>query len=62
MSRSAILDIDSRNMIEYALSVAKNTNGYFDPTIGKRLTELGYGNKNIQSVIARHEAIHISEN
>lgn len=40
-------------MIEYALEVAQNTNGYFDPTIGKRLTELGYGNKNI-SVFARN--------
>lgn len=32
-------------MLLYALEVAKKTDGYFDPTIGKRLTELGYGNK-----------------
>lgn len=25
------------------MKLAKNTGGYFDPTIGKRLTELGYG-------------------
>ncbi len=31
-------------MLSYALEVAKKTDGYFDPTIGKRLTELGYGN------------------
>lgn len=43
MTRQGILDIDARNMIEYALIVAQSTNGYFDPTIGKRLTELGYG-------------------
>lgn len=44
ITRRGKFDIDARNMIEYALNVAKNTNGYFDPTIGKRLTELGYGN------------------
>jgi thiamine biosynthesis lipoprotein ApbE len=49
-TRHWVLDRDSRNMIEYALEVAQNTNGYFDPTIGKRLTELGYGNKNISTL------------
>lgn len=38
-TRRWILDRDSRNMIEYALEVAQNTNGYFDPTIGKRLSQ-----------------------
>jgi thiamine biosynthesis lipoprotein ApbE len=42
-------------MIEYAIEVAKNTNGYFDPTIGKRLTELGYGNKNIVTISSNSE-------
>lgn len=46
---------DAKNMIEYAIEVAKNTNGYFDPTIGKRLTELGYGNKNIVTISSNSE-------
>jgi hypothetical protein len=25
------------------LELATKTDGYFDPTVGKRLTELGYG-------------------
>lgn len=40
--RSALLDQDARDMLEYALMVARETDGYFDPTVGKRLTELGY--------------------
>lgn len=47
MTRSAFLDDDARNMVVFALDLAKRTHGYFDPTIGKRLTELGYGNQNI---------------
>ncbi len=31
-------------MIIFALDLAHKTRGYFDPTVGKRLTELGYGN------------------
>lgn len=42
-SRRAILDPDARAMLAYALDMAKRTEGYFDPTIGRRLTELGYG-------------------
>ena len=30
-------------MLEFSLTLAKNTDGYFDPTVSKRLTELGYG-------------------
>lgn len=30
-------------MLTYMLELARKTGGYFDPTIGKRLTELGYG-------------------
>ena len=29
-------------MLEYMLDLAMKTDGYFDPTVGKRLTELGY--------------------
>jgi thiamine biosynthesis lipoprotein ApbE len=29
-------------MLTYAFDVAKKTDGYFDPTVGKRLVELGY--------------------
>ncbi len=41
--RSAILDTDAKTMLTYMLEVARKTDGYFDPTVGKRLTELGYG-------------------
>jgi thiamine biosynthesis lipoprotein ApbE len=30
-------------MLSYMLGLAMKTDGYFDPTVGKRLTELGYG-------------------
>jgi FAD:protein FMN transferase len=42
--RTATLDIDGQNMLAYMLEVARHTDGYFDPTVGKRLTELGYWN------------------
>jgi len=45
ISRRWQLDTDARSMLLYALEVAKKTQGYFDPTVGKRLTELGYGNQ-----------------
>lgn len=48
--RTSSLSKDAKNMIEYAIKVAKNTNGYFDPTIGKRLTEMWYGNREIRVV------------
>ncbi len=48
LERSWILDLDSKNMLMVMLEIAKNTDGYFDPTIGKRLTELGYGKKELQ--------------
>lgn len=53
-NRRWILDTDGKNMLLFALDVAEKTDGYFDPTIGKRLTELWYGNqkfitKNIQT-------------
>jgi len=53
--RVSSLPKDAKNMIEYAIKVAKNTNGYFDPTVGKRLTELGYGNKNISKIRSSSE-------
>lgn len=30
-------------MLSFALDMAHKTDGYFDPTVGKKLTELGYG-------------------
>lgn len=51
--REWTLDDDAKFMLTYALDVSKRTWGYFDPTVGKRLSELGYGAiKNLsQSVI-----------
>jgi thiamine biosynthesis lipoprotein len=46
--RSWILDIDANNMLSKMLEIARKTDGYFDPTIGKRLTELGYGKMELQ--------------
>lgn len=45
-NRTGVLDIDGKKMLEYMLGVSHHTDGYFDPTVGKRLTELGYGKKN----------------
>jgi FAD:protein FMN transferase len=42
-SRRWVLGIDGKNMLSYILDLATKTDGYFDPTVGKRLTELGYG-------------------
>jgi thiamine biosynthesis lipoprotein ApbE len=41
-TRHALLDDDARTMLLCALDIASKTDGYFDPTVGKRLTELGY--------------------
>lgn len=41
--RRATLDSDGMSMLSYMLDLSKKTDGYFDPTVGKRLTELGYG-------------------
>ena len=54
MTRSGTLDSDAREMIVFALDLAHKTHGYFDPTVGKRLTELGYGNRRI---MPRDEAL-----
>jgi thiamine biosynthesis lipoprotein ApbE len=35
-------------MLEYMLDLARTSEGYFDPTVGKRLVELGYG-KSVKS-------------
>lgn len=43
-SRSGVLDHDAKIMFSYALELARKTDGYFDPTVGKRLRTLGYGN------------------
>jgi thiamine biosynthesis lipoprotein ApbE len=39
-SRKASLDIHTRSMLEMMVSLSQKTDGYFDPTIGTRLTEL----------------------
>lgn len=44
-----MLDEHSKTMIEYIKTIAGNSWGYFDPTIGKRLRELGYGNTWVQT-------------
>lgn len=44
MSRHGILDIDGEIMLGTMLHLARKSDGYFDPTIGKRLRELGYAN------------------
>ena len=41
-NRSGTLDTDGKIMLEKMLEIAAATDGYFDPTVGKRLTELGY--------------------
>jgi FAD:protein FMN transferase len=43
INRRWTLDDDAREMLLFALDIARKTDGYFDPTVGKRLTELGYG-------------------
>ncbi len=43
----AELDEYSREMIVFIQNITSESHGYFDPTIGKRLTELGYGNQEI---------------
>ncbi len=48
-TRSGILDADATNMLSFALELAWETSGYFDPTVGKRLTELGYGRKMVNN-------------
>ena len=47
-NRTGILDIDAQNMLDHMLDIARRTLGYFDPTVGKQLTELGYGNPKLQ--------------
>jgi thiamine biosynthesis lipoprotein ApbE len=41
-NRTTTLDVDGQKMLAYMLAVSANTDGYFDPTVGKRLIELGY--------------------
>lgn len=46
-TRRWILDTDGEKMLSFALNMAEKTDGYFDPTVGKRLTELWYGNQKL---------------
>lgn len=40
-----LLDEDGYAMLEFALELAQRTGGIFDPVIGARLTQLGYGSR-----------------
>lgn len=42
-------------MLVFALDLAKVSDGYFDPTIGKRLSELGYGNTKIEPSMGEYK-------
>lgn len=46
-NKTAELDEYSREMCIFMQKIARESKGFFDPTIGKRLTELGYGNQEI---------------
>ena len=46
-NKTAKLDIHAFSMLETIQKLARETQWYFDPTIGKRLQELGYGNQEI---------------
>ncbi len=48
MTRHGVLDSDSQKILSFALNLAKISDGYFDPTIGKKLSELGYGNTKLE--------------
>ena len=39
-NRTGTLDTDGKKMLECMLDMSQKTDGYFDPTVGKRLTEL----------------------
>ena len=39
-NRTGTLDTDGQKMLEFILDISQKTDGYFDPTVGKRLTEL----------------------
>lgn len=41
-NRTGTLDLDAQSMLTSMLDIARRTLGYFDPTVGKRLSELGY--------------------
>ena len=39
-NKTGTLDTDGRKMLEFMLDISRQTDGYFDPTVGKRLSEL----------------------
>lgn len=45
IERKWTLDRDGYDMLSFALKVAQETNGYFDPTIAWALSTLGYGRR-----------------
>lgn len=62
--RTWVLDSDGKKMIQAMLEVARATDGYFDPTIWKRLAELWYGTNNdtIWKKDENYSKIVLSEN
>ncbi len=60
--RSAILDEDGKNMLAFALEVAQNTHGYFDPTVWSRLSTLWYGLADDAPHTVNYKNIHIEGN
>jgi thiamine biosynthesis lipoprotein len=48
--RRNTLDDDARKMLDSSLELARVSDGYFDPTIGKKLAELGYKNPELDNV------------
>ena len=39
-NKTGTLDTDGRKMLEFMLDISRQTDGYFDPTVGKRRTAL----------------------
>lgn len=59
-----LLDEDGHKMLEFALELAQRTDGIFDPVIGARLTQLGYGSRETVMYSRKqgnYRDIHLSE-
>lgn len=49
-TRRALLDEDASHMLTKSLELAYISDGYFDPTVGKKLAELGYRNPEMDTI------------
>jgi FAD:protein FMN transferase len=56
-NRTEEVSIDAKKMLQYMLQVARDTDWYFDPTVGKRLTELWYGNRKLEVESIKHDIL-----